>query len=109
VPKEFVLLIWVKTITDPESQAATRQGTLKFTPVMTTAFLTELRDQVRNGKRVDNGFRKEAWATAVMKANEVNDSALVTVKQAQKKVDMINKALYKDWQGLLQASSFGYN
>jgi hypothetical protein len=55
----------------------------------------------------NNGFGKEAWATAVIKANEVNDSALVTVKQVQKKVDMINKAIYKNWQGLSQASSFG--
>jgi hypothetical protein len=75
---------------------------------MTTALLAELRDQVRNGKRADNGFKKEAWTTAVIKANEVNDSALVTVKQAQNKVDTI-KALYKDWQGLSQASGFGWD
>jgi|SRR6267154_3026810 hypothetical protein len=96
------------SIIDTESQTATRQGTLKWTPAMTTALLTELRDQVRNGKRADNGFKKEAWTTAVIKANEVNDSALVTVKQAQNKVDTI-KALYKDWQGLSQASGFGWD
>lgn len=77
------------SITDTESQAATRQGNLKWTPEMTTALLTELRDQVRNGKRADNGFKKEAWTTAVTKANEFNDSTLVTVKQAQNKVDTI--------------------
>jgi hypothetical protein len=41
------------SIIDTESQTDTRQGTLKWTPAMTTALLTELRD-VRGSDHVTN-------------------------------------------------------
>jgi Myb/SANT-like DNA-binding domain len=64
----------------------------------------ELLEQANNGKRADNGFKKEAWEAAC-KAVWAITTQPVTIKQCKSKAES-QKALWKDLEWLKEQSGF---
>ncbi|KAH8797904.1 hypothetical protein F5884DRAFT_814298 [Xylogone sp. PMI_703] len=91
-----------------QSSQRSRPYNAIWNPEMEYILLSEMRDQVRQDKRADSGFKAEAWSAVIEKVNYSNDSISITVKQAKSKMDWY-KLMYKEWQLLGKASGFGYD
>jgi hypothetical protein len=62
---------------------------------MEQTLFNKLLNQANNGKRADNGFKKEAWAAACV-AVETITTQLATVKQCKGKAEVM-KASWKEF------------
>jgi hypothetical protein len=82
---------------------------VKWTAEMTTVMLRSLVKQIRLGKRSDNGFKEEVWATV---ANDVLafDSSLSFLDgpRCQSKLDALKKK-YDAWNRVKGRSGFGWD
>jgi hypothetical protein len=78
----------------PEGEAKTtgRKPQVKWTAEMTTVMLRSLVKQIRLGKRSDNGFKAEVWATV---ANDVlafdSSQSFLDGPRCQSKLDALKK------------------
>jgi hypothetical protein len=95
----------------PESEAKTtgRRPQIKWTAEMTTVMLRSLVKQIRLGKRSDNGFKAEVWATV---ANDVlafdASQPFLDGPRCQSKLDALKKK-YDAWNRIKGRSGFGWD
>jgi hypothetical protein len=78
-----------------------------WTFTMEQTLFNELLEQANNGKRADNGFKKEAWTGACAAVKAVT-AQLVTVERCKAKSEAM-KALWKEFEWLKEQSGFGYD
>ena len=83
---------------------------LTWTTVMERKLVSTMVDQVRSGKRAENGFKKEAWVSSVDQvklATKFPD--LVTMKKIKDKLDNL-KGKWNMWLKLrYQVSGWGWD
>ena len=72
------------------------KSALQWTLKMEKALFNKLLEQANIGKRVDNGFKKEAW-TASCTAVELITTQSVTIDQCKSKAETM-KALWKEFE-----------
>ena len=75
--------------------------------IIEQTLFNELLNQANNGKRADNGFKKEAWAAACV-AVETVTTQLAIVERCKGKAEVI-KALWKGFIWLKDQSGSRYN
>ncbi len=76
---------------------------------MEFALLTSVLESVRNGLRVELGFKKEAWKTAVEDVKRVlKNEREVIVDQLKKKFQW-NKTKWKEWSIIQKNSGWGWD
>jgi hypothetical protein len=66
-----------------------------------------LLEQVNIGKRVDSGFKKEAWIACCTTINTTTDQ-VVTIDKCKGKADTM-KGLWREFNWLKDQSRFGYD
>jgi hypothetical protein len=93
----------------PSLSLSDQSSRIKWTPLMLQTFFAELLDQAQDGKRADNGFKKEAWDSVLKEVQNVYEGPnLITIDKI-KAQEQTYKAYYKDWKFLREQSGFGWD
>src|SRR5438045_8256108 len=104
------------TVNPPSQTSGTsRSAPLTWSSEMEEALLDGLCKQVRQGKRADSGFKKEAWmavlpsiqALVTQKDDKGNLCQLTQTQASNKTLEF--KTLYIEWQLLCEATGFGWD
>jgi hypothetical protein len=90
-----------------DDTALAASGKITWTFTMEEALVNELVRQVEQGKRVDSGYKKEAWAAAITQV-EYATNRVVTLEQCKNKIDTM-KGHWRLFNWLKEQSGFGYN
>jgi Myb/SANT-like DNA-binding domain len=95
---------------DPHTPSLSDQSSrIKWTPLMLQTLFTELLDQALDGKRADNGFKKEAWDSVLEEVQKVHTGSYLITIDKIKAQEQTYKAYYKDWKFLREQSGFGWD
>lgn len=82
---------------------------IEWTPQMMQVLFTELLEQANDGKRADNGFKKEAWESVLREVQRVYIGPYPISLRKIKAKEQTYKAYYKDWKYLCDQSGFGWD
>jgi hypothetical protein len=82
---------------------------IKWTALMEQTLFTELLDQALDGKRADNGFKKEAWESVLREVQSIYTGPYPISIDKLKAKEQTYKGYYKDWKWLRDQSGFGWD